>query len=163
MTLATHAIVGAAAASFFPQAPAVAFAVAFGSHFLIDAIPHWDYPIRSPSVNPKIGAAMKYDKALLADALTIGFDALLGVIIALFVFSPLNIPWIVFLGACAGILPDPLQFLYTKFQHEPLVSLQKFHRWTHSSYRMREQPISGLFIQVLLMFVVTITTLKTLG
>ena len=55
MILTTHAVVGAALASFVPSHPAAAFVLGFGSHFNLDAIPHVDYPIKSRSVNPRIG------------------------------------------------------------------------------------------------------------
>src|SRR6266700_2786307 len=58
MILSTHAIVGAALASFLPSHPAAAFVAGFASHFALDAIPHVDYPIKSRSVNPRIGAPM---------------------------------------------------------------------------------------------------------
>src|ERR1700743_1355819 len=74
MILTSHAVVGAALASFVPSHPAVAFVLGFGSHFVLDAIPHVDYPIRSRSVNPKMGAPMAFDQALLQDAVTIGSD-----------------------------------------------------------------------------------------
>src|ERR1700733_12631073 len=83
LTLTTHAIVGAAIASAIPTYPSLAIAAAFVSHFLLDAIPHWDYPILSDSVNPNVAAAMKYDRALLADMLRIGTDAMLGIALAL--------------------------------------------------------------------------------
>jgi hypothetical protein len=56
MILTTHAVVGAVLASFVPSYSATAFALGFASHFILDAIPHVDYPIKSRSVNPKIGA-----------------------------------------------------------------------------------------------------------
>jgi hypothetical protein len=83
MILCTHAIVGAALASFVPSHPAAAFAIGFISHFALDAIPHRDYPINSRSVNPRIGAPMVFDGALLRDAVTIGFDGVFGIIAAL--------------------------------------------------------------------------------
>jgi hypothetical protein len=52
--------------------PTTAFALGFGSHFVLDAIPHWDYPISSASVNPKIGAPVTFDRALLRDLVVIG-------------------------------------------------------------------------------------------
>ena len=67
-----------------------AFAVGFASHFALDAIPHVDYPIKSCSVNPKIGAPMAFDKALLQDVVTIGSDGLFGMLISLLLFSPEN-------------------------------------------------------------------------
>jgi len=45
MILTTHAIVGAALASFLSSHPAAAFVAGFASHFVLDAIPHVDYPI----------------------------------------------------------------------------------------------------------------------
>jgi len=68
MILSTHAIVGAALASFLPSHPAAAFVAGFASHFALDAIPHVDYLIKSRSVNPRIGAPMAFDRALLQDA-----------------------------------------------------------------------------------------------
>jgi hypothetical protein len=55
--------------------------------FALDAIPHVDYPIKSRSVNPRIGAPMAFDSALLQDAVTIGLDGLLGIAAALLLFS----------------------------------------------------------------------------
>jgi hypothetical protein len=73
MILTTHAIVGAALASFLPSHPAAAFVVGFASHFALDAIPHVDYPIKSRSVNPKVGAPMAFDRALLQKPFTFAF------------------------------------------------------------------------------------------
>ncbi len=155
MTLTTHAVVGAAIASLIPEHPVLVFGVAFASHFVIDAIPHWDYPIASSSINPKIGAPMKYDKAFFRDLLTIGADALVGIFLSLWLFFSSPYVWVILLGACAGIIPDPLQFLYTRWRHEPLSSLQRFHRWIHTSYRMEGIPLVGVFSQlVFLTFVV---------
>jgi hypothetical protein len=39
MILTTHAVVGAALASFVPSHPVTAFAMGFASHFVLDAIP----------------------------------------------------------------------------------------------------------------------------
>ncbi len=80
MILSTHAIVGAAIASFLPSHPTTAFVLGFASHFVLDAIPHWDYPIRSAAVDPKIGAPMTFDRALLRDAVVIGSDGVLGIL-----------------------------------------------------------------------------------
>lgn len=86
MILSTHAIVGAAIASFLPSHPTTAFVLGFASHFVLDAIPHWDYPIRSAAVDPKIGAPMTFDRALLRDAVVIGSDGLVGILGALLLF-----------------------------------------------------------------------------
>jgi hypothetical protein len=121
-----------ALASFVPSHPAAAFVLGFASHFILDAIPHVDYPIKSRSVNPKIGAPMAFDRALLQDAVTIGSDGLFGLVAALFLFSSATNFWAILMGAVGAILPDPLQFAYTRWPHEPLRTLQRFHLWAHS-------------------------------
>ncbi len=47
MTLTTHALVGASVAALFPSSPSLALGAALASHFLVDAIPHWHYQLRS--------------------------------------------------------------------------------------------------------------------
>jgi hypothetical protein len=137
MILTTHAIVGAALASFLPSHPIAAFVVGFASHFALDAIPHIDYPIQSRSVNPRIGAPMAFDRALLQDAVTIGSDGLFGIMAALFLFSATANFWAILMGAIGAILPDPLQFVHARLPHEPLQTLQRFHVWAHTKKRMK--------------------------
>jgi hypothetical protein len=138
MILTTHAVVGAALATCLPSHPAAAFAVGFASHFVLDAIPHIDYPIKSRSVDPKIGAPMAFDRALLQDAVTIGSDGLFGMSVSLLLFSSSANFWAVLMDAVGAVLPDPLQFAYTRWPHEPLWTLQRFHLWAHS----KKQPHS---------------------
>jgi hypothetical protein len=137
MILSTHAVVGAAIASFLPSHPAAAVALGFASHYALDAIPHWDYPIRSASIDPKVGGPMRFDRALLHDAITIGTDGMLGILAAFFLFASPQTQWIVLLGACAAMLPDALQFLHARFPYQPLKALQRLHRWAHSERQIK--------------------------
>jgi hypothetical protein len=139
-----------------PADPYLAIAAAFASHFLLDAIPHWDYPIRSNSVKPGVAAAMKYDRALLADLLTIGTDAVLGLGLALLLLARPNDFAPVLAGAGAAILPDALQFAYMRFPREPLISLQRFHLWMHTSRSLHARPLLGLSAQICLIFLVVL-------
>ena len=94
---------------------------------------------------------MKYDGALLADALTIGLDGMLGVGLAVIFFGIARHPdnlIIVGCGAGVAILPDALQFAYARFPREPLCSLQRFHEWIHTTKRMENQPIVGVISQL---------------
>jgi hypothetical protein len=160
LTLTTHAIVGAAIASVLPAYPAMGIAAAFASHFLLDAIPHWDYPILSDSVNPNVAAAMKYDRALFTDMLRIGTDAMLGIALALILFARAGDFALVLCAAAAAILPDALQFAYMRFPREPLISLQRFHSWTHASRDLCARPIFGVFSQIaLIVFVLFVARL----
>jgi hypothetical protein len=153
MILCSHAVVGAALASLMPSRPLTAFVVGFASHFALDAIPHADYPIRSRSVDPNVGAPMVLDKALLWDALAIGSDGLFGIMAAVFLFGSPVALWAVLLGAIGAMLPDPLQFVYTRFPHEPLRTLQRFHRWAHTD-RQIQGAITAVSTQAAFVFAV---------
>jgi hypothetical protein len=106
VTLTAHGIVGGAIVSLMPAHPILGLCLAFASHYLLDAIPHWDYPIRSASVDPKIGARMRYDRALLADAIAIGTDGILGVALPVVLFATRESFVLIACGACAAMLPD---------------------------------------------------------
>jgi hypothetical protein len=155
LTLTAHGVVGGAIVSLIPTYPVLGLCLAFASHYLLDAIPHLDYPIRSASLIPKSAAPMKFDTALMADAITIGADAALGVALALLLFAARGSVALVVWGALAAILPDVLQFAYTRFPHEPLASLQSFHRWAHISKGMK-QPILGIVSQVIFLVVIVV-------
>ncbi len=163
MTLTTHEVVGGAIVSLMPTYPALAVCLAFASHFLLDGIPHWDYPIQSACLRPKSAAPMKYDTALLTDAITIGADTALGMVLALFFFATRESIVVVACGAVAAIMPDFLQFAYIRFPRQPLESLQIFHRWAHTSNGMSKQPVLGILSQVtfLVVFVIAVRALAT--
>lgn len=131
MILSTHAIVGAAIASFMPHHPALAFLAGAASHFAIDAIPHSDYPLRSISIK-RDRSAVAMNWLLLRDLGVIAFDAIAGLAIALWLFASPEAAVAVLLGAVGGILPDPLQFAHRLYPKEPLRSLQRFHAWIHT-------------------------------
>ena len=135
MILSTHAVTGAAIASLIPSHPVAAFAAGFASHFVIDAIPHWDYPLRSITVKPGANS-VRLTPALVRDLCVIGGDGLAGLVLALAIFAtPANVIAVA-AGAIGAMLPDPLQFLQSFYPREPLASLQRFHRWTHTSRQL---------------------------
>jgi hypothetical protein len=138
LILSTHAIVGGAIASLFPSQPVIAVVAAFASHFAIDAIPHWDYPLRSIAVGKTAdNRRLTISGALIRDLFVIGFDACAGLALALFLFATPTTLWVVALGAMAGMLPDPLQFVHSLYPREPLRSMQRFHSWIHSNRKLQ--------------------------
>lgn len=163
MTLGTHAIVGAATATLFPSHPVTAFFAGFCSHFILDAIPHWDYKILSEYansdramssnvVNSSKSKELKPDRYFWLDILRTGADTLLGFIIIFIVwYSIVFVEWkVLILGAIGGILPDFLQFVYMRFPNKMMSLLQKFHTNTmHSSYRLNNRPIIGIISQII--------------
>lgn len=163
MTLATHAVVGAAAASFFPSEPYLAFAVGFASHLAIDALPHYDYGeyMRSfVNTDKKIATDMRWGKDFWHDLMLIGTDALVGFVLTFGVAWILRMPLeIALIGAGAGIYPDLLQFLYFKVRGTPaehgLSYLQRFHIWVQEGKDRTEWGWKkGFLLQALLVVVV---------
>lgn len=156
MILVTHAIIGAAAASMVPEYPVLAFGLGFASHFVFDAIPHWHYRVRSIQKNKhdRMKNDMIIGKHFVGDVALIGFDALVGIGISLIAFSYfLHLPYLlIIIGAVAGILPDPLQFVYWKFRHEPIKSLQRLHMRIHALSDLDNRPLLGVGSQLFLVF-----------
>jgi hypothetical protein len=158
MTLTTHAIVGAAIAASMPNHPVIGFTLAFASHFILDAIPHWDYKLSSQKtdgVNP-LNDDMIINKDFFVDLSKIGLDAGCGILLVLLVFtlySP-HLFWIPLVGVFGAILPDALQFVYFKWRHQPLTSLQRFHIWIHAKHRLDDKPFVGVLLQIALIAIV---------
>jgi len=136
MILSTHAIVGGAIASLFPSHPVAVAAAGFASHFAIDAIPHWDYPLRSISLGPGSRNEFRLDRARLRDLTLIGFDAFAGMALAVYLFATPATVTVILLGAFAAMLPDPLQFVHNLSPRGPLNWLQRFHLWIHTDRKL---------------------------
>jgi hypothetical protein len=137
MILATHAIVGGAIASLLPSHPALVAALGFASHFAIDAIPHWDYPLRAITINPDAdNRRLKLDRALFSDLSLIGLDACAGLAITVWLFATSANIGAILIGAFAAMLPDSLQFAHSLHPHEPLKSVQRFHSWIHTKKKL---------------------------
>src|SRR6266478_1396934 len=134
--LSTHAIVGAAIASLVPNHPALAFASGMASHFAIDAIPHWDYPLRAISVKPNTNAGLRLSWFLCRDLGLIALDACVGLAVAVWLYATPVAEISVLLGALGAMLPDPLQVAHRICPLEPLRTLQRFHVWVHTKRKL---------------------------
>jgi hypothetical protein len=163
MTLSTHAVAGAFVGALVSQNLAVAAVVGFASHFLLDAIPHWDYKLASSHqdrANPMNNDIDAFDRHFIIDLAKIGLDVVLGLGIVFLLFQNSSFSVIVgaFIGAVFGMLPDPLQFVYMKFRREPFVSLQKFHMFMHAKTHLDTRPVLGIGSQLILItFIIYLT------
>lgn len=151
MTLADHAIGGTAAALIFRKNPLLAFAAAFLSHFVLDAVPHWHYKLKSLRENPAdpAGGYMVFDKSFLEDVLKTGLDFGLGAapsLLAINLFFPQHLT-AAFLGVIGGVMPDFLQLVYYIFPRSPLRHLQKFHDAVHAKGNLDKNEKLGVGLQ----------------
>jgi hypothetical protein len=148
MILSTHAVVGGAVASLFPTHPGLVAIAGFASHFALDAIPHWDYPLQAISIGANAdNRRLRLDSRLLFDLFLIGFDASAGLVVAIWLFATSAAIWVIVLGGFMAMLPDALQFACSLYPYEPLRSLRRFHEWIHSKRKL-SWPI-GAISQVL--------------
>ncbi len=152
MTLSTHAIVGAGSAILLRNYPILGLIAAFFSHFLLDAIPHWHYKILSKSADSSLPFGMKLNlgSSFTKDVFRGSADFCLGLIasilMSLFLF-PDNL-WLILAGVFASVLPDFLQVVYYLLPNKLLSYFQKFHMKTHSTKRLDNEPIKGVFQEI---------------
>lgn len=161
MTQATHAVIGAAAASLFPEQPYLAFAAGFASHFVIDAIPHWDYDrqwLRSINYSyDKLHTSVRLDRSVGRDVAIVGVDAFIGLVLTLWLAWYLDFPVaIALVGAGAGLYPDFLHFVFFAFRNNEWVDrilepLERFHMWVGWREYKYMHPAKGIALQLVLL------------
>lgn len=78
----------AAIASFIPSHPLLAAVAGFASHFAINAIPHWDYPLQSIAIGKGAdNRRLRLGRNVVLDLAVIALDAGAGMALALRLFA----------------------------------------------------------------------------
>jgi hypothetical protein len=159
MTLTTHAVVGATLATLTPN-PVLGFIIGFGSHYFLDAIPHWSYAVESIKKDEKnsLNTSMTISKDSYNDLLKIGIDGIFGLLLSFVLVGMFHSHsfLVILMGALGGMTPDALQFCYWNWKHEPLITFQRLHNWAHTSKRIDDKPVIGILSQVLIILLVVI-------
>lgn len=158
MTLTTHSVIGAMVAGTLATQPTLAIIGAFGSHFLLDAIPHWDYRLLS-NVEKVKGIKLVFGRAFCWDLFRVGLDALLGLVLSLVVWFLLGQDyfWLIIIGGLIATLPDYLQFVYSKFNWSILGWLQMWHDYCHTNYKLNGRFLLGIGSQGILIMVAMVS------
>ena len=102
MTSTAHALVSGAIVAAVPN-PALSLPLAFLSHFIMDAVPHWDF-----------GTNWRSRSKSATGAIAI-IDTVLGFTVAYFVFGGKVDLWLLFAAVALGNLPDWLEAPYYIF------------------------------------------------
>ncbi|MDO8183380.1 MAG: diadenylate cyclase [bacterium] len=162
MVLTTHAVVGGAIGRLLAINPLLAFIVGFLSHFVLDIIPHWDYPLQSKTVEARGVGRLHFRLGwpAVVDFSRIGLDFLIGLALVYWLF-PLSqgTSWLassVLWGALGAVLPDALQFIYAQWRPRFLSGLQRFHHFIHAKQDFNDRPVLGVTLQILLMVAVVV-------
>jgi len=159
MTLTAHAVVGATMVQILPGAPVLAVTLALSSHFILDAIPHWDYPLRSASKTKGavVGVAFNYDFTFLRDLFFVSLDILLGLLLVWLLYRPAIDQWPLLLaGVVAAILPDFLQFAYGRYGGYFLTKIQWWHNFCHSQISLNSKPFWGVSSQAIIVTLIVV-------
>jgi hypothetical protein len=139
MTATNHAITGATIAvviyGVWSWPWPLALTLALASHFICDAIPHWDYLLKFP--------LKKY--VAITDIFIAGLVALSAALLAY------GIPfWIVVTGAALAIIPDAMWLPHILKNNpipfdgdKPLYLARRFHRWIQWSETKR-----GFYVEI---------------
>ena len=154
MTLTTHSIIAAALTKpLVASNPAFILIAAIISHYLSDAIPHWDYPLESiedlEDSNKRHWGKDK--KAILKDIRHFALDGFLGAALVLLIIRPNTTQqwtWAL-LAIIGGCLPDFLQGL-SMLKLKFLRPHQKLHDFMHAKIRLGPYPRFGIPLQILI-------------
>jgi hypothetical protein len=162
MILASHAIAGAAIGRLTKN-PILAFLLGLASHFALDAIPHWQYELKSRTYSDDtLAEDMALDGKFARDIIFIGADFFLGIFLSLLAFGGWNEMFDpsapIIAGIIGGVLPDAMQFVFWKFKHEPLISMQKFHNWIHAVWDFDYKSRKGVALQVAIILIVVLVS-----
>lgn len=158
MTLATHiAIAAAAAKPFAAFHPVIPFVIGAVSHFLADAIPHWDYRLESMAdADDAEKQHLEFSKKTCArDLLRLSADGFLGAGIAFLALQPRAPAELFFFGAIVigGALPDFLEGIYATRRAPFLAPLHAFHHWIHTKIKLGPYPYIGIPFQILIVLI----------
>ena len=173
MILVTHAIAGGAVASLVPNNPVLGFTLGFASHFLLDAIPHWDYPIRSlekskeklkeinteshgiiNKVNNDIDFIERNWMFLFRDFIFVVLDVLAGLIVVFYFAQTKNQDFLTpFLGAFGGVLPDGILFLFFFTKHNSLKWMKDLQDFFHTKIKINNH-IFGFLLQIVFIILI---------
>ncbi|HEX6976743.1 MAG TPA: hypothetical protein VF185_00080 [Patescibacteria group bacterium] len=135
-----HVVVGAAIAAKVGN-PFLAIPLAFGSHFLLDKVPHWN-----PHLNTEIkkyGHVTKQSKELvIAD---VALSVLAGGLISWHAMPDVNQAFVILLGGFAGVLPDVIEgpYFFLKMKSKFILRWIKFQK----SIQVDTTPLPGLLTQ----------------
>lgn len=158
MTLATHITIAAAVtkplASFNPV---FTFVAAVASHYLSDAIPHWDYPLLSVADNedPEKKRWSFTKRSFLTDLSRVAFDGLLGATIVTLLIWPNTTKEVLYVLSViiGGALPDFLEALYHTRRPELqfIKPLSRFHQKIHTKIKLGPYPLIGIPLQLIIL------------
>lgn len=144
MIITNHFLAGSLIAVAIPE-PVIALSLAFASHFVMDALPHYGYP-----GNKGYGEALKHKLSYISTAIAL---LLLAVIVGLLVANSL---WLALAAGLVAISPDIVGLWnYLAFEKQGRKGnniLAKLHVKFHRRIQWCERPW-GIYIEIVVFVV----------
>ncbi len=137
-----HVIVAAVIATKITN-PLISLPLAFGSHFVLDRVPHWN-----PHLNTEI---KQYGKVSRRSTIIVVLDVLLGLGAGLWmagnVLPNTNHAIIILLASFAGVLPDVVEgpYFFLNMKHKLITGWIKFQK----SIQVDTTIVPGIFTQII--------------
>lgn len=137
-----HVIVGAAIASKIPN-PLISLPLAFGSHFILDKVPHWNPHLNTET--QKYGKVTKKSTALVV--MDVGLALVSGLTIASTSLPSVSHALVILFGSFFAVLPDVVEGPYFFLNYKT----NFIKKWIafQKSIQTDTTPVPGLLIQVL--------------
>jgi len=135
-----HVIIGAAIATKIPN-PLISLPLAFGSHFLLDKMPHWN-----PHLNTEIKKTGKVSKRSTE---IIAIDVMVALISGFFIATQgtsLNHQVVILAAAFLSVAPDVVEgpYFFLGYKNKAIDKWMKFQK----SIQFDVSPVPGLLTQV---------------
>jgi hypothetical protein len=136
-----HVAIGAAIATKIPN-PFIAIPLAFASHFILEAVPHWNPHIISET--KKYGAPTK--RSVIIIAIDVALALITGSVIAWQAMPDRGHALTIFFASFASVLPDLIEspYFFLKMRNRFLKVWLNFHKSLQSS----ATPLWGLTTQI---------------
>lgn len=133
-----HLLVGAAIAHSIPE-PTISLPLAFASHFVLDATPHWDGSPEAPFAKKVVGGVI--------------VDYIFGVTLIFLISQGDPNQLVVLLGAFLATLPDFImtfsRHIQTPLMRLPLVAhFNKYHRRIQVNVNFASGLLTGVAVSV---------------
>lgn len=136
-----HVVVGAAIAAKVTN-PLLAVPLAFGSHFVLDMVPHW---------NPHINTELKRDGKVssMSKAIIVG-DVLAGLAAGIAIANTASVDqvhmFVILMASFAAVLPDVIEgpYFFLGWRHKFLLKWLNFQK----AIQVDTTPFIGIFTQI---------------
>lgn len=138
MILLGHSIVGASLA-VTQSNPIIAFVIALISHYVTDAIPHYEY-------NARILVTAPRSREAFWAYIRVAIDGLFGIAVPFLIFAPQDVTGAISIlaGISGGMLPDMLWGSSSLWRNNRMLALHfRFHYRVHTFFTNKEFPRLG--------------------